>query len=283
LAATLVEKTRAEEEEEEKEEPVSQESGNANSEAFSPKEWREFKINSKVPVAKNAHLFSIVFDEAVVSNIPLASCVLMSDEVDGEIVVRPYTPLTKSGENTIGFAIKSYPEGKLSKRIGELKPGDTIKIQGPFPTLPYEKNMKKRIGMIAGGSGITPMIQILENILSTEDDDTEVTLIYGNITDEDIMLWEALEVWSEKYENKFKVHFTFDNPPAGWTGLKGYVTADMIQEHLPPPSDENLILVCGPPPMVNSLAGPKGPNYTQGDLTGILADLGYTPEQVYKF
>lgn len=36
---------------------------------------------------------------------------------------------------------------------------------------------------------------------------------------------------------------------AGWTGGKGFVTADMIAEHLPPPGPETLVLRCGPPPM----------------------------------
>jgi cytochrome-b5 reductase len=57
----------------------------------------------------------------------------------------------------------------------------------------------------------------------------------------------------------------------------------MIQSHVPPPSEDVLVLVCGPDPMLASIAGPKGKNFTQGELSGLLKDLGYTSEQVYKF
>jgi len=52
-----------------------------------------------------------------------------------------------------------YPTGVMSKHMGELKVGDTLDIKGPFPKIPYKPNMKKTIGMVAGGTGITPMLQ----------------------------------------------------------------------------------------------------------------------------
>jgi hypothetical protein len=41
-----------------------------------------------------------------------------------------------------------------------LQPGDTLAMKGPFPKYPYKPNMKTQIGMVAGGSGITPMLQV---------------------------------------------------------------------------------------------------------------------------
>jgi cytochrome-b5 reductase len=35
--------------------------------------------------------------------------------------------------------------------------------------------------------------------------------------------------------------------------------------------------------MMNAISGDKAKDKSQGDLTGVLADLGYTKEQVYKF
>ncbi len=56
--------------------------------------------------------------------------------------------------------IKKYPNGPMSTHFHELKPGDTIDIKGPLKKLQIEPNMKKKIGMIAGGTGITPMLQV---------------------------------------------------------------------------------------------------------------------------
>ena len=43
------------------------------------------------------------------------------------------------------------------------------------------------------------------------------------------------------------------------------------------------VQVCGPPPLMKSISGDKAEDKSQGPLTGILKDLGYTSEQVYKF
>lgn len=45
-------------------------------------------------------------------------------------------------------------------------------------------------------------------------------------------------------------------------------------------ADKIKLFVCGPPPQVEAISGGKGPKGSQGELKGILADLGYQPDQV---
>ena len=45
-----------------------------------------------------------------------------------------------------------YGEGKMSKHVGEMAKGDTIQCKGPIKKLPYEANMKKKLGLIAGAA-----------------------------------------------------------------------------------------------------------------------------------
>ena|SRR3990167_9303974 len=85
-----------------------------------------------------------------------------------------------------------------------------------------------------------------------------------------------------------KITYLLDHPKDAdsWTkkgGSVGYITESLIKEKVPAPSEDVLILFCGPPPMQNIIAGPLGANWTQGELKGYLANLGYTAEQVYKF
>lgn len=47
-----------------------------------------------------------------------------------------------------------------------LQEGDLIEIKGPFPKLPYTANMKKEIGMMCGGTGITPMLQVQQHLFN---------------------------------------------------------------------------------------------------------------------
>lgn len=55
-------------------------------------------------------------------------------------------------------------------------------MKGPLPKIEYKPNIKKHIGMIAGGSGITPMLQVAHEILKNPQDQTEVRLIFANVT-----------------------------------------------------------------------------------------------------
>ena len=113
----------------------------------------------------------------------------------------------------------------------------------------YRPGLVRTFGMIAGGTGITPMLQIIRAILTNPADTTRVSLIFANVNEDDILLREDLDGLSQKYSN-FKLYYVLNNPPSNWTGGVGFVTADMIKEHLPPPAPDMKILLCGPPPMV---------------------------------
>lgn len=84
-----------------------------------------------------------------------------------------------------------------------------------------------------------------------------------------------------KHSN-FKVLYTVDKGNDDWDGQTGHVTDSMIRSVLPPPVEDSLILVCGPPPMVKAIAGPKN-KFEQGDLKGVLAHMGYTKSMVFKY
>merc|ERR1719159_1670089 len=113
---------------------------------------------------------------------------------DGKAPARPYTPITTNDQKGyFELMVKGYPSGVVSKHLCSLKAGDSVEVKGPFEKLPYKANMKKRIGMVAGGSGITPMLQVLKEILKNPEDGTEVTLIYANQTPSDILLRKELD------------------------------------------------------------------------------------------
>lgn len=70
---------------------------------------------------------------------------------------------------------------------------------------------------------------------------------------DDILVRDMLEALALKHPKQFKLHYTLDDPPKGkgaWSGSTGFITADMIAAHLPPPGPNTVVLMCGPPPMV---------------------------------
>jgi cytochrome-b5 reductase len=100
--------------------------------------------------------------------------------------------------------------------------------------------------MIAGGTGISPMIQVIRAALKNPSDRTTITLIYANVNQEDILLKDDLEELMDIHEQRFKVFYVLNNPPSGWKGGVGFVTKEIIKEHLPNPGETNSkLLICG--------------------------------------
>lgn len=146
-------------------------------------------------------------------------------------VVRSYTPV--SSDNETGFfdlLIKSYPTGNISRHLATLKIGDTMKVKGPKGAMVYTPNMARHIGMIAGGSGITPMLQVARAVSRgrSKGDTTRVDLIFANVNEEDILLKEDLDKLARE-DDKFRVYYVLNNPPANWTGGVGFVTPEIIK------------------------------------------------------
>jgi cytochrome-b5 reductase len=66
--------------------------------------------------------------------------------------------------------------------------------------------------------------------------------------------------------------------------LAGRVSLELVQQLMPPSTGERtMILVCGPPGFMEAVSGDKAPDKSQGPLMGLLKQLGYKAEQVYKF
>lgn len=191
-------------------------------------------------------------------------------ETGEDEIERKYTPT--SSDSDLGYfdlVVKVYepnvpprfPDGgKISTHLGSLAVGDSLGINGPWGMIEYKGNglflngkkelRKKHIGMMAGGSGITPMLQVVNAVLSNPNDQTTVSLLFANKTKDDILLLAELEMLAKQHADRFQLWFTLDDPPAGWKFSKGFITTDMIQERMPAPGPDTVILMCGPPPMV---------------------------------
>ncbi|KAI0522434.1 hypothetical protein KFK09_004813 [Dendrobium nobile] len=257
--------------------------------ALNPEKWLEFKLQETARVSHNTNLYRFSFDPTAKLGLDVASCIItraaIGEESEGrqKYVIRPYTPISDpESKGYFDLLIKVYPEGKMSQHFAQLKPGDVLEVKGPIEKLRYSPNMKKKLGMIAGGTGITPMVQVVKAILKNPDDKTQVSLIYANVSPDDILLKAELDRLAASYPN-FKVFYTVDKPSKSWRGGAGFISSDMILKGLPGPSEDTLILVCGPLGLMNHISGDKAKDRSQGELSGLLKDLGYTEEMVYKF
>ncbi|KAB2580979.1 Oxidoreductase FAD/NAD(P)-binding protein [Lasiodiplodia theobromae] len=201
-------------------------------------------------------------------------------------VLRPYTPVNdEDSRGYLDLIVKKYPNGPMSSHLHDMAPGQSLDFKGPLPKFQWAPNKHEHIALIAGGTGITPMYQLIRAIVKNPEDRTKITLVYGNVGEDDILLKKELQELENTYPQRFRAFYLLDNPPAGWTQGKGRVTKEVLKTVLPEPKEgEKLkIFVCGPPGMYNAISGNKVSPRDQGELSGILKELGYDKEQVYKF
>jgi len=205
-----------------------------------------------------------------------------TDSKTSKAVQRSYTPTDDMTPGEVSLVVKVYrpllprfPDGGLmSQHLDDLKIGDTCLMRGPkghvewfmdgsrkFGTFqvkplgkPAEERYTEQVGMIAGGTGITPMLQVLQSIFHRgKSSNICVRMIYANQSEDDILVREELEAFASEFPARFSLHYTVDRPPAeGWTHSTGHISPKMIDDHLmfADKSKPTQFFMCGPPPML---------------------------------
>jgi len=189
-------------------------------------------------------------------------------------VSRAYTPVSNDADvGVVELVIKTYykeqhprfPDGGwLSQHLDAMQAGDTLDFKGPTGKIIYEgggvfsikgsQRKYKRVGCIAGGSGIAPCYQLMKYV-QQQSEPLDVSLLFANVSTDDILLKEELDILSEK---GMRVSYTVDKLRDGeeWNGHVGFISEQMVREALPPAADDTIVLVCGPPVMIERCVQP---------------------------
>ncbi|KAK4101627.1 ferredoxin reductase-like protein [Parathielavia hyrcaniae] len=251
--------------------------------------WVSLKLEDVEVVNHNSKRFRFRLPEDdMVSGLHVASAILTKfkpTNPDAKPVIRPYTPISdEDARGHLDLLVKKYPDGPMSTHLHDMAPGQRLDVKGPIPKYPWQANKHKHVALVAGGTGITPMWQLCRAIFSNPDDQTKVTLVFGNVSEEDMLLKKELAELENRNPRRFRAFYVLDNPPKEWTGARGFVGKELLKTVLPEPKEADIkVFVCGPPGMMDSISGNKKSPKDQGELKGILKELGYTEEQVYKF
>ncbi|XP_030966849.1 NADH--cytochrome b5 reductase 1-like isoform X1 [Quercus lobata] len=241
--------------------------------SLNPEKFIDFKLVKKTQLSHNTAKFKFALPKPTsVLGLPVGQHIICRGiDSQGEEVIRPYTPVTL--DSHVGYfelVVKMYPKGRMSHHFREMREGDYLPVQGPKGRLIYKPGQARAFGMLAGGSGITPMFQLTRAILENPKDKTNVHLIYANVTLEDILLKEELDAFAKKFPNQFKVYYVLNQPPFAWNGGSGFISKEIIQSHCPAPASDIQILRCGPPAMNKA-------------MKAHLDALGYQSEMQFEF
>jgi ring-1,2-phenylacetyl-CoA epoxidase subunit PaaE len=179
--------------------------------------------------------------------------------LDGEEVRRAYSICASPESGELRVAVKAVKNGAFSKLANEkLKAGDLIEVGTPEGNFTFEPNLnrQKYYAGFAAGSGITPVLSVLETVLSSEPKSTFV-LVYGNKSPEETIFHQILHDLQLQYVGRFFVHYVFSQSKVE-DALFGRIeksTVNFILNNKYKDIDFDKFYLCGPEQMINTVSG----------------------------
>lgn len=173
----------------------------------------------------------------------------------------------------------------MTSYLDALEPGASVEMRGPHGTIGYpsagtvtrgkQSQSASHLVLLAGGSGITPMLQLIRAAFEAQDDATRLTLVYSNTSLEHIIALDQLEPLANIYPTRFALHHVLSRGSAAdasalGSSRVGRVDMDVLQELLPAADASVAVFLCGPPAYEDA-------------VTQHLTTLGFSESQVYVF
>lgn len=185
-----------------------------------------------------------------------------------EAVIRSYTPISDTSmEGRMELLVKIYfptltvPGGRMTMALDKLAIGAEIDCKGPTGRFEYlgnglvsisgKERRLRSFKMICGGTGITPIFQVLRAVMQNPQDPTSCIVLDGNRLEEDILCRSELDSYVVSNNQKCGVVHTLTKPSHNWTGRRGRISEELLAEFAAP-EEESMVLLCGPGPLEKS-------------------------------
>lgn len=196
----------------------------------------------------------------------------LKTKVNGEELRRAYSIFTSPSANKFGFTVKRVKGGKVSNfLIDKVFEGDSLEVMNPEGKFVLKPNpdLNRDHYFIAGGSGITPVMSMINTVLEEEPKSTAY-LLYANRNEKNIIFKTQLDSLEAKYKNQFVLTYIISQPTkekagglkglfskgkVAWQGLKGRIDSKCLENFLnenPSKSNNNYYYLCGPGGLIQS-------------------------------
>jgi len=241
--------------------------------ALDPEEFTPLRLRHKAKLQHTTNFeFSFELPSPVQqSGLKVGQYIAVRSTIAGDSKIRFYSPITREDTHgCIDLLIKTTPNESvgMTRHIMDMKPGHFLEFAGPKGGFDFDIKQVPKIGLIAGGVGISPMIQIIRQVIYSKLD-TEVTLLWGVEFMSELIYKAKLDKLCKEYAN-LKVIYVLHHPPYSWEGEVGFIDNERISRLMPEPSNHCKIIVCGTWKMCQV-------------MKGLLPECGYTKEMVYSF
>jgi len=258
-------------------EPSSADDGIVSSTFLNPKKWKKTELIRRTDVSPDTRLFDFALESPQqTSGLHVGAHVFMRVRDEGnDIIMRAYTPM--SCQRTTGvltllvkvyFPRGSIPGGKMGLFLENMKIGDTVEIKGPTGSFTYlgrgdckhrgENLHAKNFYMVCGGSGITPCYQIMKELAFDREDPTCCRLFFANRDSKDVMCYREIEQFRKDADGRIVIEYFLSSPSSqveDFEFTRGRISQEVLSRSVG--SDlmdgEAMLMVCGPPGMVESV------------------------------
>lgn len=206
--------------------------------------FKNYKLIGIVPVSNDTKIFRFEVPNNEKLNLPVGKHIQVQIHDNFEPILRKYTPITNE-KGYFELLIKVYKDGKVSSFIHNLSIGDQLSIDvGPHGIFEYTPNKYKKHAMIAAGTGITPIYQVIKHVAENENDLTKMHLLFANKTEDDILLRKELEKYKES--KKLSLSYVLSKPKKDFSGFVGHIDEDKIFKAMDLSTEKTFFLICGP-------------------------------------
>src|SRR5690242_15610274 len=188
---------------------------------------------------------------------------------DGYQAERSYSIASPPEEaSRVTLTVEQLDGGEVSPYLTEeLRVGDKLELRGPIGGyFVWEARMGGPLLLIAGGSGIVPLMAMLRHRAATGSS-VPARLLYSSRTFEEVIYREELERLDEADQVLEVVHTLTRAHPPGWMGYARRINTQMLREVAWPVERRPLTFICGPTPFVETAAAS-------------LVELGYEPGRI---
>jgi ferredoxin-NADP reductase len=187
---------------------------------------------------------------------------------DGYQAQRSYSIASAPENGRVELVVERLDDGEVSPYLAdELRAGDGLELRGPIGGwFAWDAEEGGPLLLVAGGSGIAPLIAMIRH-RKAAGSNIPVRLLFSSRSYGEIIFREELERLSAGDETLEVIHTLTRSRPEGWKGYDRRIDEQMLREGAYPPEERPLAFVCGPTPLVETVAT-------------ALVELGHDPARV---
>ena len=181
--------------------------------------------------------------------------------VDGYQAQRSYSIASPPGDASLAITIERLEDGEVSSYLcGDLREGDQFELRGPIGGyFVWDLGDGGPLLLIAGGSGIVPLMAMLRHrsgmlVERSKRHAVPARLLYSSRSWNDVIYRDELSAMAASDDSLGVTHTITREPPAGWSGYRRRIDRAMLAEVAWPPDERPRIFICGPTPLVESVA-----------------------------